>query len=164
MFLLHVRNDKGLKYARVAGMTDPAQIIRAIRIGTGTVEHPEGYCTDPAYEGKILNLIKQYNLDRFDPDVKSSTVQEKPVNPSSAAPPQNKTLTRVQVGVYSHAETRDFLIKRIKEETGFDCFYETSGKNCTVYCGSFEQLDKAKEREKILREHNFNCLLKTVMA
>lgn len=82
MFLLHVRNDKGLKYARIAGMTDPAQIIHAIRIGPGTSEHPDGYCTDPAYEGKILNLIKQYNLNRFDPEI--SSVQEKTVTSSSA--------------------------------------------------------------------------------
>jgi hypothetical protein len=84
------------------------------------------------------------------------------VNPSSAAPPQNKTLTRVQVGIYSHAETRDLLIRLIKEETGFDCFYETSGGNYVVYCGSFLQPAKANERAEILKKHNFNCLLKTV--
>lgn len=72
-FLLHVRNGKGYKYASVRGMTDPAAVIRKIRIGTGTVEHPEGYCTDPNYETKILNLIKQYNLDRFNLKVTGST-------------------------------------------------------------------------------------------
>lgn len=66
MFLLHVRNSKGYKYASVRGMTDPAAVIRRIRIGTGTDAQPEGYCTDPAYEGKVLNLIKEYDLTRFD--------------------------------------------------------------------------------------------------
>jgi len=66
MFLLHVRNNKGYKYASVAGMTDPAAVIRRIRIGTGTTSSPEGYCTDPAYETKILKIIKDNNLTRFD--------------------------------------------------------------------------------------------------
>lgn len=73
MFLLHVRNNKGYKYASVRGMADPAAVIRKIRIGTGTPEHPEGYCTDPNYETKVLNLIKQYNLDRFNLKVTGST-------------------------------------------------------------------------------------------
>jgi flagellum-specific peptidoglycan hydrolase FlgJ len=66
MFLLHVQNSKGLKYARIKGMTDPAAVIHAIRIGTGTSSKPEGYCTDPNYETKILNLIKRYNLTQYD--------------------------------------------------------------------------------------------------
>lgn len=69
-FLLHVRNNKGYKYRRIQGWTDPAAVIHAIRIGTGTDAHPEGYCTDPEYAGKILNLIKEYNLDRFNTDYK----------------------------------------------------------------------------------------------
>lgn len=72
-FLLHVRNGKGYKYASIRGMTDPAAVIRRIRIGTGTPEHPEGYCTDPNYETKILNIIKQYNLDRFNLKVSGTT-------------------------------------------------------------------------------------------
>ena len=66
MFLLHVKNNKGLKYARIAGVTDPAEAINIIRIGTGTNSKPEGYCTDPYYETKILSLIKEYNLTKFD--------------------------------------------------------------------------------------------------
>lgn len=65
MFLLHVQNGKGYKYRRLKGVTDPAKVIHIIRIGTGTSENPEGYCTDPNYESKILKLIKDYNLDRF---------------------------------------------------------------------------------------------------
>lgn len=66
MFLLHVRNNKGLKYARIAGMTDPAAVIHAIRIGTGTDAKPEGYATDPSYETKVLKIIQENNLTRFD--------------------------------------------------------------------------------------------------
>ena len=66
MFLLHVQNNKGLKYARIAGMTDPAAVIHVIRIGTGTDAKPEGYATDPSYETKVLKIIQENNLTRFD--------------------------------------------------------------------------------------------------
>ena len=72
MFLLHVRNNKGYKYASIQGMTDPAAVIRRIRIGTGTTSKPEGYCTDPAYETKILQIIKENNLTRFDVNVQKT--------------------------------------------------------------------------------------------
>lgn len=78
MFLLHVQNSKGLKYARVAGMTDPAMVIHAIRIGTGTDTNSEGYCTDPVYETKILNLIREYNLTRFDQTSQPMSEPEEP--------------------------------------------------------------------------------------
>lgn len=65
-FLLYVKNGKGYKYRRLQGETDPAKVINIIRIGTGTNSQPEGYCTDPAYETKILKIIKDYNLTQFD--------------------------------------------------------------------------------------------------
>ena len=77
MFLLHVKNDKGYKYRRIQGWTDPKEVIHAIRIGTGTNERPEGYCTDPNYEQKILDLIKQYNLSRFNADAGQSQEEQK---------------------------------------------------------------------------------------
>ena len=65
-FLLHVQNGKGYKYSCIAGMTNPADVIRRIRIGTGTPEKPEGYCTDPAYEDKIMRIIRENNLTQYD--------------------------------------------------------------------------------------------------
>lgn len=64
-FLLHVRNNKGLKYARIQGWTDPLAVISAIRIGTGTDKNPEGYFTDPDYVDKIMKLISDYNLTQY---------------------------------------------------------------------------------------------------
>lgn len=79
-FLLHVRNDKGYKYASIAGMKDPAAVIHKIRIGTGTDLNPEGYCTDPNYETKILKIINQFNLTQYDyvmPDEKPAPSGDK---------------------------------------------------------------------------------------
>ena len=66
MFLLNVQNNKGYKYRRIAGWTDPAKVINAIRIGTGTNEKPEGYFTDSKYESKIMRIISEYDLTKYD--------------------------------------------------------------------------------------------------
>jgi flagellum-specific peptidoglycan hydrolase FlgJ len=58
MFLTHVKNDAGYKYRSVVGMTDPEKVI--------TVISKNGYATDPAYITKIMKLIKQYNLTKYD--------------------------------------------------------------------------------------------------
>ena len=76
MFLLHVQNSKGYKYARIKGMTDAAAVIHAIRIGTGTDAKPEGYCTDPNYETKVLKIIEENNLSRFNVNSATQTPAE----------------------------------------------------------------------------------------
>ena len=146
MFLLHVANNKGLKYARVAGMTDPAAIIHAIRIGTGTNEHPEGYCTDPAYEGKILSLIREYNLSRFDSAVPTPT-------------PTPSKRYRVRVGIYNRMAYLERLRARIKEKTGLDCFTEKHDDGTHIYCGSFDSEQNAKDRKKLLKENGFDAAI-----
>lgn len=139
MFLLHVRNDKGYKYRRIQGMTDPAEVIHAIRIGTGTNEHPEGYCTDPAYEGKILNLIKQYNLTKYD----SGT---NPKNPAKTG------IYRVQVSskAYKKKETSTKRMATVKRKSGLDCFTEQVDGKYIVYCGSFSNKENAEARVREL--------------
>ena len=141
MFLLHVRNNKGLKYARVAGMTDPAEVIHAIRIGTGTDKNPEGYCTDPAYETKILNLIKQYGLTKYDGNVQ----------------PVKKAVYRVQVSkkAYKKLATAKKRVNTVKRKSGLESFYEqgTDGKYI-VYCGSFNSKANAEARVKFLNSKN----------
>lgn len=82
-FLLHVQNSKGYKYRRVKGVTDPAKAINIICVGTGTNEHREGYMTDPNYEKKILNIISQFNLTRFDADMKEAA--KAPTNTPTAS-------------------------------------------------------------------------------
>lgn len=142
MFLLHVRNNKGLKYARIAGMTDPAEIIHAIRIGTGTEAKPEGYCTDPSYEGKILKLIRDYNLTQYDTG--------EPAKPTTPTPTTQKTY-RVQVGAYSVKANATKRSKTVKEKTGFDCFIEQTDM-WRVYCGSYQNKANAEARIKELKD------------
>lgn len=58
-FLLHVRNDMGYKYRTVQGLTDPLMVITAISRG--------GYATDPAYVEKVMRVIEENNLTKYDP-------------------------------------------------------------------------------------------------
>ena len=166
MFLLHVRNNKGLKYARIAGMTDPAQVIHAIRIGTGTDAHPEGYCTDPAYESKILSLIKQYNLTKYDTNVPTPQPepqpQPKPEPQPQPTPTPSKKKYRVRVGIYKYKSYLDKLSKMIKDKTGLDCFSEQQSDGTHLYCGSFDSKANAEERAKLLAKAGFNSQIETV--
>ena len=145
-FLLHVRNDKGLKYARIKGVKNPAEAIHIIRIGTGTDAHPEGYATDSGYETKILNLIKKYNLTQYDSTLPIPTPEPEPV--------AGKKMYRVQVEADRKKEAADATCKLIKNRTkkidpagkGYDCFIEKAGSWNRVFCGSFEDLKNAEKR------------------
>ena len=142
-FLLYVRNDKGYKYRRIQNMTDPADVIHAIRIGTGTNTRPEGYCTDPNYETKILNLIKEYNLTRFDSVMPGAAPEEpEPVKPT---PEQTQTVYRVQVGAYNAKGNAVKRAKKVKMKSNFDCFVEHTDLY-RVYCGSFSLKKNAEGR------------------
>ena len=57
-FLLHVRNDLGYKYRSVQGLTDPRSVITIISKG--------GYATDPAYIDKVMKVISENNLTKYD--------------------------------------------------------------------------------------------------
>lgn len=148
-FLLHVRNDKGYKYACIKGWTDPAKVIHRIRIGTGTDAHPEGYCTDSGYEYKILNLINKYDLTKYDKEA----VPEPQPEPEPST--DKKKVYRVRVGIYKQAGYMNNLIKKIKDKLDLDCFTEKHDDGTHVYCGSFSSEDSAKEREKLLKDAKF---------
>lgn len=138
-FLLHVRNNKGLKYARIKGMKDPAAVIHAIRIGTGTDAHPEGYATDSGYENKIMNLIRKYDLTKYDADTPSEDI---PVDP-----PAKKKMYRVQVEADRLIGAAQHTMEEIHERTGFQCFMEKGTDGWfRVFCGSFENKDLAQDR------------------
>ena len=142
-FLLHVRNDKGLKYASIKGETDPAKVIHRIRIGTGTDSHPEGYATDSGYEVKVLNLIKKYNLTQYD------GISPIPIpTPVPVPEPEKNIMYRVQVEADSKKEQAEKTAADIYKRTQHECFLENGGGWWRVYCGSFRDKTKAEERRQ----------------
>ena len=73
-FLRNVKNGAGYKYRVVVGMTDPEQVITAISKG--------GYATDPGYITKVMKLIRENDLTKYDPKPtkeKEMTIPEKAV-------------------------------------------------------------------------------------
>ena len=92
-FLLGVSNAKGKKYARIKGWTDPAKVINAIHIGTGTNERPEGYATDKDYEIKVMNMINRYNLTQYDNVMPGEGVERYAVQ-------RSKTETQFRLGLF----------------------------------------------------------------
>ena len=124
MFLLHVRNNKGLKYARIAGMTDARQVIHAIRIGAGTDAHPEGYCTDPNYETKVLKLIDQYDLHQY--DLPASKTAETKTTAQAAQKPAENARTRLVAACH---EMNAEMIK--SQQTGAKWGYYNSSTSPT---------------------------------
>ena len=121
-FLLHVRNDKGYKYASIAGMKDPAAVIHKIRIGTGTDAHPEGYCTDPNYETKILKIINQFNLTKYD----SVMPDEKP-SPSGDRYVVRKTFDNINSQTNSY-NNLDYAKKEADRYPGYSVYEAATGK------------------------------------
>lgn len=156
MFLLYVKNSKGYKYRRVQGVTDPAKAIHIIRIGTGTDTAPEGYCTDPAYEGKILNLIKQYDLAKFDAIAGINP-------PTETAPAASGTKYRVQIGAYKTKANADNVVQRVKTNAGLSCFIERESDGLYhVYCGSYSVKANAEARKAELKTAGVTSMVKEV--
>lgn len=143
MFLLHVQNNKGYKYASIAGMKDPAKVIHKIRIGTGTDAKPEGYCTDPVYETKILSLIKEYNLDRFNVTKVKDNKEATTVSYCYV----KKTTSKIRTGAAATKKETDFsplvkgtklkIIKTVKNSVG-NTWYQIkwNGKSGYIYSGN----------------------------
>jgi cell division septation protein DedD len=147
-------------------MTDPAQVIHAIRIGTGTDSRPEGYCTDPAYEGKILSLIKQYNLQQYDVDVPTPGPAPQPEPTPQPAPdpspdPSGKQY-RVRVGIYKQEKYLNAMKRRINDVLNLDCFTESHDDGIHIYCGSFSNKENAEARAKLLNDAGFKTEIEEV--
>ena len=76
-FLRNVKNGSGYKYRVIVGMTDPEQVIAAISKG--------GYATDPGYITKVMRVIRENDLTKYDPqptkkaEEKTMTIPEKAV-------------------------------------------------------------------------------------
>lgn len=57
-FLLHVRNNNGLKYADIQNMTNPKDVI--------TIISQRGYSTSPSYVTSVMRIINENDLTKYD--------------------------------------------------------------------------------------------------
>lgn len=151
------------RYPNVNMIKDAETQVKLLKSG--------GYATDPNYVSKLLNIISRFNLTQYDKGINPPVWNGGSVAPTPAPAPQpspaptpsdKKTVYRVQVGLFSKTGTRDTLIKKIKASTGYDCFYEKVGSQYYTYCGSFQNKNKATQRESILKSKGIDCFIKAV--
>ncbi len=141
MFLLHVKNNSGLKYAHVAGMTNPKEVITAISKG--------GYATDPSYIEKIIKIISENNFTKYD------SVSDKSTSGTVKLP----TYYRVQCGAFRSSSAMAMAMEVIRKKTGYSCFYENDGLITKIYCGSFQEKENAEARAKELKQQDIDCFV-----
>lgn len=151
-FLLYVRNDKGYKYRRLQNLTDPKTVINIIKVGTGTDDKPEGYCTDPNYEIKILNLIKEYDLTRFDKqvDMNNDISIQIPETVEVTTPP----IYRIQCGAFTNKENAKKRVAELKK-AGIEAFYSKVHNIYKVQAGAFVKKSGAKKHLMKIRAAGF---------
>ena len=130
MFLSWVKVGNQYKYRRVVGMTDPYEVISAIRAGIGTESSPQGYFTDKNYRTKIMNLINQYDLTKYDKIAMDGT--DVPVATSP------EVMTDTQVNPQSTSDV-SLIVDRYKVGSNIK-----SGK-IVDQKGAFTNLDNAKK-------------------
>lgn len=92
MFLLNVKNDAGYKYRKVAGMTDPKEVITAISKG--------GYATDSRYISKVMAAINANRLTDFDKEAMKAV--EKPKVTTKYAVRRKLVEKKYELGRYSN--------------------------------------------------------------
>lgn len=166
LFLTHVKKTATqYKYREVVGMTDPEKVITTIR--------NNGYATGVTYITNNMRIIKENDLTRFD-KVAFKLVQEggdsvipvvptpspAPVSAPAPTPSGKRTVYRVQVGAYTTVVSRENKVREIKNATGLDCFYESSGGRYYLFCGSFDQKAKAAQRQALLKGKDIDCFIK----
>ena len=169
MFLLNVKSGGAYKYRKVAGMTDPQEVITAISNG--------GYATDPSYITKVMNLINQYDLTKYDKEAgvkaesntkttetKKTTNETKSVTPYRVGTGWKNGSCVGQVGAYDYLDNAK---KQADKLGGSYAVYDNTGKKvyptatkvtpyrvgtawrsgtCVGQIGAYDVLDNAKKR------------------
>lgn len=134
MFLLNVKSNGAYKYRKVSGKTDPKEVITIISKG--------GYATDPSYITKVMKIIEENHLTKYDAEVLGT-------NPV----PIGKIVYRVQLNAYTYMANAKKFITDVKKKSKLDCFYELGDDSLYhVYCGSFESKKNADERLTDVKE------------
>ena len=178
MFLLHVQNNAGYKYNKIAGMTDAAKVINIIvHSQNGT----SGYCTDPNYEAKILRLIKENDLEAYDKMVISKdeepeviVIKEDPA-PTPAVVDGYYRIAKdykngkyiEQVGAY---KVKDNALKavtsgyKVYDPTGVQIYPATADKKVQyrVQVGSYLIKDNADRMMARMKDAGVNALITNV--
>ena len=150
MFLLNVKSGGNYKYRKVAGMTDPREVITAISKG--------GYATDPSYITKVMKLIEENDLTKYDKQAGVNTATKTTTAQDTVKKKTKPTPYRVGTGWKSGAcvgqigayDVLDNAKKRADE----------LGKNYYVYDNTGKQVYQGKVTTKTVAEKAVEWALK----
>ena len=147
-YYLGAMNGNKRRYPGIENLKTAEEQIRAIKAG--------GYATDVNYVAKLMDLVRRFNLEQYDKAAPAPTPTPEPTPTPTPTPTPEIRKRRVQINAYKNESYADNCIARCKEQTGFDAFKEYgSDGNWHVYCGSFENMDKANERLDYVRKHGY---------
>ncbi len=141
MFLLHVKNDEGYKYRKVAGMTNPKDVITAISKG--------GYATDPNYITKVMNLITENDFTKYDRElgIKEDVSLEPPSVPEDG-------YHRVQVGSFTKKSNATKFAKTVCDK-GFSTTIKKGNDTYRVQVGAYKKFSNARKKLEELKAAGF---------
>ena len=119
------------RYYKLKGVADPETYLTLIKAAD--------YATSKKYVPNLMNVIKSYNLTKY--DIK-----------------EVKTIFRVQVGAYSLKANADKMLKKL-QSAGYSPFVKKVDKLYKVQVGAFSIYDNAVKLSIQLRNKGFNSFI-----
>lgn len=130
-FFTHAKVSNTAKEIKYAGITSCKDYTEQI-----TLIKNKGYATDPQYIGKVCDIIKRYNLDRYE-------------TPKYI----------VQAGVFFVKINAKKYADQIKKK-GIYSIVKKKDKKYVVECGTYTNKKGAENRIKKLKEAGFEAIIK----
>ena len=124
---INISNYKNLK-----GITDPQKYLETIKA--------DGYCTSQNYVRNVMNIIKKYNLTKYDPQ------------------PESQKYYRVQVGAFKSEVNAKRLQVKIKA-AGFSVIIKKVGNLYKCQLGAFKNKANAEDLLQRVKSKGFDAFL-----
>lgn len=144
MFLLHVTSGGQYKYRKIIAMTDPKDVITAISKG--------GYATDPSYITKVLKIISDNDLTKYDKEV--GVENKEPQIEVHSKEESFDGYYRVQLGNYKKKTNAEKKAKSIREK-GFDCTVKQNNDIYYIQIGAYKIKENAVNKLKEVKAAGF---------
>lgn len=145
-YLLGAMNGKKLRYEGIQNCKNYTEQITLIKNGE--------YATDVNYIPKITNIIKRFELDKFDSDV---------ISVDSDSPSVYNEQYVVQTGAFASRENAEALRLRLLD-ANFPAFVKDENGVWKVQCGVFEIKGNAEALVSKLEAAKFNAFMKVITS
>lgn len=130
------------RYKEVIGETDYKKACEAIKAA--------GYATDPDYVEKLVKLIEDYELTKFDGAAVSQEEEKEAAD---------KKYYRVQAGAFRRKEGANLMAEKIKKTGHTDVFVKLLNGLYKVQVGAYTQKSNAEATVKKLKAAGISCFI-----